>query len=89
MKKLTILSSFSILFLAGCLIYSIINWKVLSHAEGWGVVAIFGLISIGLAGLLVDFVLRKLIKNKWILNVIELIIVFFFSIELWITINPT
>ena len=47
-----------------------------------------GLISFGIAGLIIDYVLRKLIKNKWILNIIELIIVFFFSIELWITNNP-
>ncbi len=89
MKKFTILNSFSVLFIAGCLIYAAINWRVLSHEEGWGVVGMVGLISFGILGLLVDYVLRKLIRNKWILNVIELIIVFFCSIELWIITNPT
>ena len=88
MKKFTILSCCSILFIVGCLFYTGINWRILSQAEGWGVVGMVGLISFGIAGLIIDYVLRKLIKNKWILNIIELIIVFFFSIELWITNNP-
>ena len=85
MKKFTILNCCGVLFIVGCLFYTGINWRILSHEEGWGVVGLVGLISCGIAGLIIDYVLRKLIKNKWILNIIELIIVFFFSIELLIT----
>jgi len=87
MKPFTVLKVFSILYIVSCLIYTVIKWKTLSNGEGWGVVYVFGLISFGLIGLLMDFILLKTIKNKWLLNSIELVIVVIFSMELWIEIN--
>ncbi len=87
MKPFTVLKVFSIFYIISCLIYTLIKWKVLSNAEGWGIVYMLGLISFGLIGLLIDFILIKTIKNKWLLNSIELIIVIIFIMELWIEIN--
>ncbi|ALM08248.1 hypothetical protein SB49_10875 [Sediminicola sp. YIK13] len=89
MMKFTVLKGFSLLFILGCLLFTMVKWSTLSYEEGWGVVGMIGLISLGLAGLILDFVLTKLIKNKWLLNLIELLVLFFFSIELWISIKST
>jgi len=44
----------------------------------------FGLIGIGLFGLLIDFILSLIIKNKKILNGIGILIIIGFSIMLFI-----
>ena len=56
----------------------------MSYEEGWGVVAMVGLMSLGLVGLLADFILTLIIKNKIILNGIGILIAIGFSILLWI-----
>jgi len=84
MNKWTILRIYFTIYLACCIIYTFAKWQILSYEEGWGVVAMVGLISIGLIGLLVDFILSLIIKEKIILNVIEIIIAIGFSITLWI-----
>jgi uncharacterized membrane protein len=84
MKKWTILRAYFMVYLACCIIYTIAKWKILSYEEGWGVVAMVGLISMGLVGLLADFILTLIIKNKRILNGIGLLIAIGFSIMLWI-----
>ncbi|GAB2763627.1 hypothetical protein [Salinimicrobium soli] len=84
-KKLTILKVYSLIYIFGCLGFALLNWKVLTYEEGWGMVGMIGLISLGLLGLIVDFILIKLIPTKWLFHLIELLIVFFFSIELWIS----
>jgi hypothetical protein len=83
-KKWTVLRVYFIIYLACCLIYTITKWKILSYEEGWGVVYMFGLISIGLVGLLADFILTLIIKNKRILNGIGLFIAIGFSLMLWL-----
>jgi hypothetical protein len=83
-NKWTILRAYFIIYLACCLIYTIAKWKILSYEEGWGVVYMFGLISIGLVGLLADFILTLIIKNKRILNGIGLFIAIGFSLMLWL-----
>jgi uncharacterized membrane protein len=84
MKKWTILRAYFMVYLACCIIYTIAKWKILSYEEGWGVVAMVGLISMGLVGLLADFILTLIIKNKRILNGIGILIAIGFSIMLWI-----
>ena len=81
-KKWTILSAYFLIYLACCIIYTIAKWKTLSYAEGWGVVYMFGLIGLGLFGLVIDFILTLIIKNKKILNGIGILIAIGFSIML-------
>ncbi|WP_299716663.1 hypothetical protein [uncultured Tenacibaculum sp.] len=87
MKKWTILRTYFLIYLACCVIYTIVKWKILSFEEGWGVVYTIGLISIGLVGLLADFILTLIFKNKRILNGIGILIAIGFSIMLWIELN--
>lgn len=58
------------------------NWKTLSYAEGWGVVYMVGLISIGIIGFLIDFFLTKFITDRRILKGIEITIAVGFSLLL-------
>ncbi|THD67416.1 hypothetical protein E7Z59_07070 [Robertkochia marina] len=87
MKKPTVLKIYSSLYLIGCIIFTILNYSNLVKEEGWGMVGMIGLISIGIIGLVLDFVLTKVIKNKITLNLTELFIVLLFSIELLIEIK--
>jgi len=61
----------------------IINWQVLSHSEGWGIVGILGLIFVSLMTLILDLVLQLLIKNKFIHNAIGLLVAFFVIVKLF------
>lgn len=79
---MTILKGYLLIYLVCCLIYPIAKWETLSHGEGWGVVHMIGLITIGLFGLLIDFVMKLLIKNKRILNAVGIVLIVLFSIEL-------
>ena len=83
MKKWTVLKAYFLIYLVCCIIYTIAKWKILSYEEGWGVVYMVGLIVIGLFGLLIDFILTLIIKNKKILNGIGILIVIGFSIMLF------
>ncbi len=83
MKNWTILRAYFLIYIACCLIFTIVNWKTLSYEEGWGVVYMLGLISIGIVGLFADFILRLIIKNKVLLNGIGILIAIGFSIMLW------
>jgi len=87
LKELTILKIYSVLYILICVGYMIYNWEVLNYAEGWGMVGIIGLISLGILGIIIDLILIKLIRPKWLFHLIEFLIVFFFSIELWISFN--
>ena len=86
-KKWTILRAYFLIYLVCCLIYTIAKWKILSNEEGWGVVYMVGLMGIGIIGLLIDFILTLIIKNKKILNGIGVLIAIGFSIMLFIELN--
>jgi hypothetical protein len=79
MKKLTPLSAFSILYILAIATYTLINWSVLMDSEGWGVVGMAILTSAGFFGLIIDFILRLIIRNKMLFNAIEIIIIVIFS----------
>ena len=83
MKSWTVLRAYCIVYLTCCIIYTIAKWDILSSGEGWGVVGMVGLTSLGLAGLVADFVLALLFKSKRMLNAIELTIAIGFSMMLW------
>lgn len=72
--KITILNALSYLYIFSCLVYTIFKWEILSKGEGWGVVAMIGLIAIGLIPLLIDLVLQAFIKNKMTLNIVGLLV---------------
>ena len=88
--KIILLSFFLILNQTSTIYSKDLQFKateILSFEEGWGVVYMIGLISIGLIGLLADFILTMIFKNKRILNGIGILIAIGFSIMLWIELN--
>jgi uncharacterized membrane protein len=79
----TFLKGYLLVYLTCCLIFTIVKWKTLSYEEGWGIVYMVGLMGIGIFGLLIDFILSLIIKNKKILNGIGILISIGFSIMLF------
>ena len=71
----TVLNISSAFFVVGILVYSLLNWKVLSAGEGWGVVAMFGLLGVACVAGLADLILQALVKNSSWVNGIGLAIV--------------
>jgi hypothetical protein len=82
-NKWTFLKGYLLVYLTCCLIFTIVKWKTLSYEEGWGAVYMVGLMGIGIFGLLIDFILSLIIKNKKILNGIGILISIGFSIMLF------
>ena len=72
--KPTILTIYSLLFLAGCIGFTLYNYKQLSEGEGWGVVGMIGLFGFGVLLFVIDIVIRNLFKNKTTANIIGLVV---------------
>jgi len=71
--RLTILNSVTFVFLAGCIVYTLLNYSTLSAGEGWGVVYMAGLFFFGLTGLVADLIIQHFLKKKNYQNVAGLI----------------
>jgi uncharacterized membrane protein HdeD (DUF308 family) len=69
-SRFTILNISAILFIIGCIIFSVFNYQELSKEEGWGIVAMIGLIGIGTLLLGIDFLIQRLFTKKWVINTI-------------------
>lgn len=69
--QFNILNIASFVFIAGCIVYTILKYETLATDEGWGIVAMVTLIGIALATIMVEWVMQKLIRNRITLNVIE------------------
>ena len=72
--KPSILNIYAIIFLIGCIAFTIYNYEELSEGEGWGVVGMIGLFVFGVILLVVDIVIRNIFKNKTTANIIRLLV---------------
>ena len=70
--KLSILTVYALVFLTGCIGYTIYNYDQLSEGEGWGIVGMAGLFGFGIVLLMIDLAIRRLSKNKVTANLIGL-----------------
>ena len=71
-------------FLIGTVIYTIINWSVLSKEEGWGVVAMVAVVTTAVVTLVVDFIAQQIIKNRRALIILEgLVVIIILILTLW------
>jgi uncharacterized PurR-regulated membrane protein YhhQ (DUF165 family) len=70
--KPSILNIYALVFLVGCIGFTIYNYDQLSEGEGWGVVGMVGLLGFGVLLFVGDIVIRNLFKNKTTANVIGL-----------------
>ena len=73
--KPTILNISTGVYLLTLIVYTIAKYDILAEGEGWGIVAMVGLASIGLVTGVADLILQQILKNKTLLNIIGLIIV--------------
>ena len=60
----TFLNIASAFYMAGIAGYTAFNYSRLAAQEGWGVIAMLGLVGIGAAALLADFLVQLFIRNK-------------------------
>lgn len=74
--KASILNVPATLFIIGCLIYTVYNYKTLSAEEGWGIVYMVGLCGLGLLLLLIDLAIQNIFRsNRTIVNIVEVVVV--------------
>ena len=79
LKNQTVLSIGIIIYYLVLIVFTVVNWSNLSNGEGWGVIAMFGLGTLGIPLIIAEIALRLLIKdrNKRIQYGIVALIVFF------------
>jgi uncharacterized PurR-regulated membrane protein YhhQ (DUF165 family) len=70
--KASILNIYALLFLIGCIGFTIYNYHQLSEHGGWGMVSMVGLFGFGVLLFVVDIVIRNVFKNKTTANIIGL-----------------
>jgi hypothetical protein len=80
--KLTILNVSAILFLIGCIVFTIIRYPILSKGEGWGVVFMIGLFMYGATALVIDLVIQRIIRNRVYQNLVGGIVIIIYLLLL-------
>lgn len=83
MKPLTILKIYFTFFLVSCFILTLIDWQLIICKNISNTLFIMRLFLAGFGGLLLDWILVKLIKNKKISHGLELLIIVVFTIVIW------
>lgn len=68
--KPTILNVATGMFIIGCFLHATFNYGQLSEGEGWGVVAMIGLLGVGIVLLAIDFIIQQIFKNRKTVNII-------------------
>ncbi|MEQ9468737.1 MAG: hypothetical protein RLN88_15110 [Ekhidna sp.] len=63
MKNMTVLKAVSILHLILSTLWSIAYYSEMDDGKGWGVLIIVGLYAIGIAGLLISWILKSLCQK--------------------------
>lgn len=73
--RLTSLNATAAIYLVGCALFTIIDYKNLSSGEGWGVVFMVGLAAIGVVALIVDLILQQFVSNSNIFHILTIIFI--------------
>ena len=81
--KPSILNIYAIIFLVGCIAFTIYNYDQLSEGEGWGLVGMVGLFGLGAILFVADIVIRNIFKNKTVANIIGFVVVVIASLLLF------
>ncbi|WP_431371497.1 hypothetical protein [Kordia sp.] len=83
MRNLTLLKVYFWIYLVSCLILILFNWKLVFYKGISEISFMFEFMLIGFLGLLIDWVLVKMVKNEQVFQGLELLVVFVFSIIVW------
>lgn len=78
--RISILKLYTFLFLAWCVVHTVFNYEQLSGHEGWGIVAMIGLVGFGMLLFIVDIILNNLVKNRLAANLAGLTVAAAFTI---------
>ena len=81
--KPSILNIYAIIFLLGCIVFTIYNYDQLSEGEGWGLVGMVGLFGLCALLFVADIVIRNIFKNKTTANIIGFVVVVIASLLLF------
>ena len=83
MRNLTLLKVYFWIYLVSCLILILFNWKLVFYKGISEISFMFEFMLIGFLGLLIDWVLVKMVKKEQVFQGLELLVVFVFSIIVW------
>jgi len=82
-NKLSVLFVFSLLLILINLVILLFDFKTIIDPRSLGVTAIIIGLTLGSFGLIVDFILAKVIRNKLILNITEVVMILAFLYWVW------
>ena len=68
------------IFLAGCIVYTIVNYADLSREKGWGIAYMAGLFVFGSTALVADFLIKRFIKNKNTRIIASLVVLLIYAV---------
>ena len=70
--KPSVLNIYALLYMIGCIGFTIYNYAELSEGEGWGLVGMIGLFGFGIFLFVADIIIHNLFKDKLTSNIIGL-----------------
>lgn len=73
--KPSVLNYASVLLVLIGFIWLVIDYKVLSEGEGWGLIGVIMLFGLAFISIYIDLLLRYIIKNRKWLNLVETVLV--------------
>jgi hypothetical protein len=82
-NKLSVLFIFSHLLILINLVILIFDFKTIIDPRSLGITALIIGLTLGLFGLIVNFILVKVIRNKLILNITEVVMILAFLYWVW------
>ena len=80
LKSLSVLAVVLIVYYAILLGYTLINYKILSEGEWWGIVYMIGFALVGIPLIISEIIIRFITKNKYQRNKLGLIVLMIFLI---------
>ena len=82
-NNLSVLFVFSLLLILLNLVILIFDFKTIIDPRSMGVTAMIIGLTLGLFSLIVDFILKKVIRNRLILNITEAVMILTFLYWVW------
>ena len=82
-RRLTILLVFSVFIMLIHPLIMIIDSRYCPATDGFCAILLLVFLFVGLLGIMIDYLLYRFINNKWILNILELLLIALFIFVIW------
>ena len=82
-RRITILLLFSVFIMLIFPLIILIDNRFCPTTDSFCAILLLVFLFVGLLGLIIDYLLYRVIKNKWILNLLELILIAIFIFVIW------